>query len=482
MALESKRTKEKLHASGKSFIHSISHGYSAKTYRTTSNPEEEPLIPSPAIFDIGQHGPDQQPTDVRRLPVAAACATHLELLEVFYVIRQKILMSKDADASFGIEPKREKKTGYNGDHKTLKDSTLLTRRQVKWPKYIEFAAVRFINWVRALEQNTDEMTVIVNGARTLRYLPPLDVVMVWHSFMLNPRLFMENCQNHVIHQLRMPWKLVHQAIDNRNWTFTPDEEASNKFEELNSIPPNLFDQFESWHSQEIPENDDGIRLLPNFQLEEEGLSTIFMRLNIPKFSESKHSTRLDSKYFKLFKETDARLAVQLRDAVIRQSEFVDKMNARMWVRSPALEGTLRRAIGRYDKFLTLMRLYPKITVVPTLDIDLVWHTHQCTAVAYVKGMKAIVGRFINHDDTIVKEKLGVGFDITRGLFRVHFAQEYRVCGCWDCEALTSELEIACRRGGDVDMAAITESIVREVRYHQAVEVAIRGKKPLPIRN
>lgn len=69
------------------------------------------------------------------------------------------------------------------------------------------------------------------------------------------------------------------------------------------------------------------------------------------------------------------------------------MNGQLWIRSPALSGTLRRATDRYAKFLHLLkRKAPPLgedgsgktivlgaIIVPTLDIDLVWHTHQCSA-------------------------------------------------------------------------------------------------------
>ena len=68
---------------------------------------------------------------------------------------------------------------------------------------------------------------------------------------------------------------------------------------------------------------------------------------------------------------DKSTAIGLRDAVIRQSKFVDKMHDYLWIRSSALDGTLRRAIDRYDKFLKLYKLYPTTMFVPALDIELV---------------------------------------------------------------------------------------------------------------
>ena len=68
---------------------------------------------------------------------------------------------------------------------------------------------------------------------------------------------------------------------------------------------------------------------------------------------------------------DAAINRPIFEAVQRQEAFVQKMHAQLWIRSPALEGTLQRAIKRYLSFVKLFKLYPKTILVPTLDIDLV---------------------------------------------------------------------------------------------------------------
>ncbi|KAK2612774.1 hypothetical protein QQS21_001226 [Conoideocrella luteorostrata] len=477
MSFERKKTKQQLHRSGRNQISVLNSPFAAKQYPTATAPEHEPQVPSPAIFDFPSNANEPQAT-AHKLPVAAACATHLELLEVFYVTRQKVLMSAAIDSAFDIVPNRETKTGHKGDKKTLKDATLWDRRQIKWTTYVEIAAVRFMHWMRMLERRVNQCTKLMTPAvLTLRDLPPLDVLMVWHSFMLNPRLYMEKCQGHVLYKIRMPWNLVHQAIDNRSWTFDIGADATCAFEALSGLPADLFQQFESWMARDVSSAEDGIVRLTELTLGTE--RTALVPALFP--NSPINTSRLDYKYAGFIDQADNHLAIQLRDAVVRQSAFVDKMNARMWIRSPALEGTLRRGINRYDKFLALLRMYPRQTIVPTLDIDLVWHTHQCAPAAYVKGTKAIVGRFINHDDTIVKERLSGGFDVSRTYFRVHFGTEYRVCGCWDCEALLSEVEAAAKDGSEpIDMAAVAGRVMQKVHYHRAVEVAIRNKKPLPL--
>ncbi|ENH63158.1 hypothetical protein FOC1_g10009049 [Fusarium oxysporum f. sp. cubense race 1] len=243
--------------------------------------------------------------------------------------------------------------------------------------------------------------------------------MVWHSFLLNPRLFSNTCSGEPLFSVKFPWKHIHDAIDNAEWAFTLPPAAAANYEEA-------------------------------------------------------------SEYSQLFRDCDSELAKQLRDAVIRQASFVDKMNSFMWIRSPALEGTIRRAITRYLNFCKLLKM-SKTTVVPTLDIDLVWHTHQCTAKHYGQAMKLLTGKFVNHDDTIEKPQLGDGFGETRRLYRVYFGQEYRACGCWDCQALFTELERAIEDGQDVDMDKITAKVKEDVFYYRAVEWSRRHKTSLPKR-
>ncbi|KAI8802171.1 hypothetical protein BJ742DRAFT_664467, partial [Cladochytrium replicatum] len=50
--------------------------------------------------------------------------------------------------------------------------------------------------------------------------------------------------------------------------------------------------------------------------------------------------------------------------------------------------------------------------VPTLDIDLAWHTHQLHPGRYQNYGIQNVGRIINHDDSIEETSLAAGFDGT----------------------------------------------------------------------
>lgn len=59
--------------------------------------------------------------------------------------------------------------------------------------------------------------------------------------------------------------------------------------------------------------------------------------------------------------------------------FTEKMVNFGWTEPGRFEDdqdTLTRCIVRYHAFLDLMSSAPARFVVPTLDIDLAWHTHQ----------------------------------------------------------------------------------------------------------
>jgi hypothetical protein len=60
---------------------------------------------------------------------------------------------------------------------------------------------------------------------------------------------------------------------------------------------------------------------------------------------------------------------------------------------------IQLAVERYRMMLTLTKTYPKLFVVPTYDMDIIWHTHLGFTHAYEKDCERIVGRILTHDDT-----------------------------------------------------------------------------------
>jgi len=103
------------------------------------------------------------------------------------------------------------------------------------------------------------------------------------------------------------------------------------------------------------------------------------------------------------------LSIDLVAASLRQREFAKKITSDdcLGMDSPF---SLFKATTRYHKFLLLMKRNDKkkVPLVPTLDIDLCWHTHQLSPVPYRQWCVEHLGMAINHDDTIGKGSLDQG--------------------------------------------------------------------------
>ncbi|KAJ3104352.1 hypothetical protein HDU97_009325 [Phlyctochytrium planicorne] len=115
-------------------------------------------------------------------------------------------------------------------------------------------------------------------------------------------------------------------------------------------------------------------------------------------------------------------SLDLVAGVLRQRKFTSKMvgGAVDWLERDALA----RASVRYHKFLTLMAKEPGKFLVPTLDIDLMWHTHQLHPYKYQQYGLQNVKHIINHDDSIEQKSLDDAFAATTRLWKRHFRERY----------------------------------------------------------
>lgn len=142
------------------------------------------LIPAPSLFkslDI-TNSPSPTTENGGCLPTIGQCATHLELLEVFFALRYNIINSAALDTTFGVKAKEEivyrkkfdRPTGRYIYKKTqLRDDTYQNRRREKWDFYLKIAVMRFGTWIRAVSQIVEEQARAKGGVVSLPYLPPL---------------------------------------------------------------------------------------------------------------------------------------------------------------------------------------------------------------------------------------------------------------------------------------------------------------------
>jgi hypothetical protein len=120
------------------------------------------------------------------------------------------------------------------------------------------------------------------------------------------------------------------------------------------------------------------------------------------------------------------LSIDLVAAALRQREFAKKITSS---ECAAIEHplALSKACSRYHKFILLMNRENRargVAFVPTLDIDLCWHTHQLSGHAYRKWCIKHLGVPVNHDDTVGKELLEDGLKETTKAWRMVYRESY----------------------------------------------------------
>ncbi|KAG0630927.1 hypothetical protein M758_1G214600 [Ceratodon purpureus] len=124
-----------------------------------------------------------------------------------------------------------------------------------------------------------------------------------------------------------------------------------------------------------------------------------------------------------------RISYDLVDAVLRQSSFYYQVS-HLHFRN---ESFLHAAELRYKGFLHLAaKSKGKLFLVPTYDIDLMWHTHQLDPIAYRTDMLHILGKVLDHDDTDTERhdgsKLSNCFHETKQLWEETYSIPYEKAG------------------------------------------------------
>lgn len=130
-------------------------------------------------------------------------------------------------------------------------------------------------------------------------------------------------------------------------------------------------------------------------------------------------------------------ALDLCGAVMRQGIFTEKMYKIDWLHSPAAPETMARLVNKYKRFVAIMAAHPKNVAVPTLDIDLAWHTHQLSPYAYYRFTTKETEKFIDHNDKIDEGRLSEAFEWTSKTYQEKYGEVYSECTCWYCETIRS---------------------------------------------
>jgi hypothetical protein len=106
-----------------------------------------------------------------------------------------------------------------------------------------------------------------------------------------------------------------------------------------------------------------------------------------------------------------------------------------WLHSPTARDTMSRLLVKYQRFIQIMSANPDKVTVPTLDVDLAWHTQQLSPRCYYDYTVAKTQKFVDHDDKINEDKLATAFEWTSKTYQELFGEVYSECTCWYCESV-----------------------------------------------
>lgn len=110
-----------------------------------------------------------------------------------------------------------------------------------------------------------------------------------------------------------------------------------------------------------------------------------------------------------------------------------------WTKTQMVE-----AIARYLAFLYLIDRYPRLQLVPSKEIDYIWHQHILDTQKYAEDCQNLFGRFVHHfpylgmRGELDRHSWYRAYALTQVLFRRHFGEMQWVdATAADCEPLRS---------------------------------------------
>jgi hypothetical protein len=158
-------------------------------------------------------------------------------------------------------------------------------------------------------------------------------------------------------------------------------------------------------------------------------------------SASYRMTRLERiglrKMMSRYWDNSSPFALDLVGAVVRQGSFIEKMHDIDWLHSPALPATMTRLILKYERFVIIMN-DPTHMAVPTLDVDLAWHTHQLNPPSYMNYTICKTGQFVTTTTKLPRQPLNDAFAWTAKTYEKRYGGKYSECTCWYCEAVREQ--------------------------------------------
>ncbi|RMZ86183.1 hypothetical protein DV737_g287, partial [Chaetothyriales sp. CBS 132003] len=226
----------------------------------------------------------------------------------------------------------------------------------QWNLLIRLAITRFKTWWTHLDQVFHHAAAYAHhgGDRevlqlTKDYLPPLDVLLVWYAFMLEPEEYQRacfECEMPHLTKLCFPWPAIRDLINFDTMTLTITRPAERLFNNLTEQSADILQ-----YIQAPPAYTEPFMLSPTID------------------------------FFTLVK---------------KQNLFVELSHKLLWIRSPALVGSLERSYDAYfDAQSTNNLFFLSADAIP-FGVDLIWRTHRLYPAQYSDFREALSG--IAHPD------------------------------------------------------------------------------------
>ncbi|KAK6206810.1 alpha-ketoglutarate-dependent sulfonate dioxygenase [Colletotrichum tabaci] len=217
---------------------------------------------------------------------------------------------------------------------------------------------------------------------------------------------------------------------------------------------------------------------------------------VTEFRLSLDGRRQTRKMMSRYWENSSPFAIDLVGCVMRQGTFTEKMCKLNWLHFPTARNLMADLLKKYTRFVDIIAIAATTkdkVAVPTLDVDLAWHTHQLSPQSYFVFTLAKTSAFVDHNDKVDEDKLSTAFEWTSKTYQEKYGEVYsqsvrvmalpatKMFGIGKEEKLL-EAWHAAAKANNVPMPPMTESA--HVSSHPAVhtnETTARRATTRPIR-
>ncbi|KAL2392843.1 hypothetical protein ABEF93_001742 [Exophiala dermatitidis] len=425
------------------------------SYSTSKPGSWRPEIPNPRIFR-NAFVPTFSEASLGRAetsliyPDISHAAVHLALLECFRKLR---LTASRLEMDVEVE---KPAPAYSEKPKPIEERQHHTPSRLpeseRWDMLIRLAITRFAAWWMNIDRVLYHATAFTHHAGdksvvqlTKDYLPPLDVLLVWYTFMLDEETYTAACDGRGTPRLAdlcFPWPAIRDVLDLDAMTYNLPRAAEKLFSTLSSQTADILTYLEG----------------PPAYVE-----SAVLPVEIDLFAQVKE-----------------------------QEKLMEDAHELLWIRSPSLQGSLERSSIQYLEFQLSSN---QIDIQPhdmPFGVELIWKTHKLYPSQYRLFRQGITPTsadtkssaiMVDDDDDHEHEQ-------TRRPPRPSSSE----CCCWTCERIRDDLPtFSYDRSPSASESAYDKSLVSslssdqlrsiqdDLGFYRAVETARNRRLPLPTR-